>query len=254
MNSMISTIPTARTIDGLAQIGMTRHQVMGIRYEGDEGGATPPGGPAPAPAPAPGGPSPVATPPAATPPVIETPPINKLTGKPYTPAETQAYISTLRDESKTQRETREAAEKRATEAEETANRILRAAGFNPDGTPYKELDADAIAKGKAASDAERDTTKRENLVLRVAGASVNADKLLDSRAFNNKLSSIAVDDRAGVEALVKEFVEKDESYKVTSAAASSGGTQHTGAKPSTDRKSLQEALDERLPKGTNPRR
>lgn len=258
MNSMIRKTPVPCTIDGLAQIGMTRHQVMGIRYAGEEGGAGgaeggaggTEGGEAKGGAKgAEGG-----TEGGAKETVITTPPINPKTNQPYTAAETQIYIAELRNESKTQRETREAAEARATEAETRANAILRAAGFNPDGTKYEELDPARIQAQKTESDSERDNTKRENLVLRVAGATVNADKLLDSRAFNHKLSSIKVDDRDSVEALINEFIEKDDSYKVTSAAASSGGTQHTGAKKTTERKSLAEALAEQLPAGTNPRK
>lgn len=235
-------------IDCMARIGANKHSIMGIRFHtGDP--ANPPSQSAPNPTP-PGATPPATTPPPATDPAPkadETPPaINKATGKPYTPAETQEYITKIRGEAKENREKFETEKQRADAAEARSNEILKAAGFNPDGTPYSEIDPEKVTADKAKSDAERDNTKRENLVLRVAGKvsiGADADRLLDSRAFTDKLSSIAVDDKDGVETLIKEWIEKDPSYKVTSAAASSGGTTHTGTTPPSGRKSMADAVD-----------
>lgn len=241
--------PVRLDADCMAQIGTARAAIMGLRFaEGD--GSTPPA-PTP-PANTPPNPTPPGTTPPATtpPPADEIPPaINKTTGKPYTPAETREYIATIRGEAKDNREKFETEKSRADAAEARANAILKAAGLNPDGTPYTEIDPVKVQADKAASDAKVEETKRENLVLRVSGKSdiqANADKLLDSREFTNKLSALKSDDKDGVETLVKEWIEKDPSYKVTAAAASSGGTTHTGSTPPSGRKSMADAVGSRI--------
>lgn len=228
-------IPCRIGADGLALIGTTANEIRGIRY-------AVPAEPAPAPAapaePAPAAP-PAATPPAATPPAPATPAdppvatINPKTGKPFTPEETATRISELNAENKTAREAKEAAEKERDAATERSNNILKAAGFNPDGTAYSEIDPAKLQADLATRTAAADTTARENLVLRVSSSQehrANADALLDSRDFSTKLAALKVDDREGVQTLVDEYVKNDAArFGITAAsAASSGGTAHTG--------------------------
>lgn len=258
MNSITRTIAPVQTdIDGMARIGRTVPDLMGIRFEENNGGNTAATGTT-------GTATTTATPAApasttATPaqPATETtnvaqagaqpPAINAATGKPYTAEETQAYIAKIRNEAKDNREGKEAAEKTAREATEQRDKILAALGLKADGSPA-DISPEALAAAKAESDAQVETTKRENLVLRIAtrpGIDGNADKLLDSRQFNEKLSALKSDDRDGVETLVKEWIANDPTYKVTPAASSSGGTTHTGTTPTGKRKTMGDAVAEK---------
>lgn len=248
---MNSTIPhialAARGADGLAIIGNTRHAMMGIRYADGEGGNEPSDNP-----PATDNKPPASeNPPKANENDDETPPpINAKTGKPYTAKETQDYIASLRTESKTNREAREKAEKEAQEAKDQRDKVLAALGLKSDGTPADETPEQLAAK-LSERDKAVEATARENLVLRIGTRpeiSANVDKLLDSRAFTDKLASLKSDDRDGVEALVKEWIENDPSYKVTAAASSSGGSAHSGTPPTGTRKSMSEAVSAALKK------
>lgn len=247
--------------NGLGTIGRTLHDLRGIRFEDGPGGNQPapapaapaPAAPAPAPAPAqpaPAAPAPApATPPAATPPApapapaapANDVPINPKTGQPYTPAETQAYISELRGEAKTNREAKEAAD-----AQLAA--VMAALGKKPDGTP---LDPSATPEDVAKLAEANKNTALENVVLRHAPAlGVNADRLLDSASFLNQLRSKESTDTEGIKTLITEALQKDTSLALVAAAASSGGAQHTGTTPTTARKSMAEAVKAGLtPKG-----
>lgn len=246
--------PVAVTDDGMARIGSTRAELMGIRFRTDPGTPPPSNNPAPPAAnlpPAdPTPPTPDPANPAPTPAATELPAVNPATGLPYTAAETQAHISRLNAEAKLAREAKETAEARATAAETRANDILKAAGFNPDGTAYTEIDPAKVTAEKAASDKAAEKLRRENIVLRIAqrpDVLANADKLLDSRAFSDELDQISGDDVPGsVETLLKTWVGKDPVYKVTPAAASTGSTAHTGTTPSTDRMTKKAALAKRF--------
>lgn len=249
MNSMtrkISSTPTAcrLTVDGMAMLGATRHEIMGIRYTDAPGGAAPA-----APAATPAAPAPnesTIVPPAAPAADTVVVPINPSTGLPYTPAETQARISVLNGENKAAREAREAAERERDAAQQQTAAVLAALGLKPDGskadlTP-EQLQAQVAERGSAA-----ETTARENLVLRVSpGLAADADKMLDSRSFTDQLSKIKADDKAGVDALVKQWVEDHPEHKLAApAAAASGGAQHTGTVPTDKRPTKSTAIADR---------
>jgi hypothetical protein len=260
--------------DGLAVIGRTLHDLRGIRFDNGTGGnapapqqsavpAPPPGvnppapeqqpAPAPAspPAPAPAAPAPAQQP--AAPALPPEPAINPRTGQPFTPAESQARIQELNREAQTNRERAETAERERDAANARANDILRAAGFNPDGTPYTEITPEAAAAAISGTTAERDTAVREALLLRVVGTTehrANGDALLDSRDFVGRLSAIGTTDRAGVEALVDEFVQKDAARYGTTpppAVSSGGAPQHTGTPNTPARQSKADAIAARYP-------
>lgn len=283
MNSTIRKTPTTPLAacgpDGLALIGRTRYDLMGIRYRqsggtgegagaaggtdagaggagagagagGDNGagagaGAGGAGAGAGAGNGATGTGSTAASSTAAS--AAETPPaINPATGVAYTPAETQAYIATIRQEAQQHRTLAATEKQRADDAEASRNAVLAALGLNPDGTQASKT-ADELAAEATQYKSSADKVARENLVLRTAstavpGSTINVDRLLDSVQFQTKLAGVNPDDRAGVETLIREFVGTDDSYKVTSAASSSGGTTHTGTTPTDKRKSMEEAV------------
>lgn len=276
MNSMTRTIAPACAVDlnGMAVIGMTRHALMGIRHAEDTGGAAPAAAPAASPTQtalgAPTAPAPAATgtPATQTPTggaqtpqtgaqpaagAAETPPaINPATGQPYTAAETQKFIADLRGENKTHREAAATEKARADAEAGKLSAVLAALGLNADGSAAAKTPDQLTAELNERNTAV-ETTKRENLVLRVAGKaeiSADADKMLDSRAFNDKLSALPSADKDSVETLVKEWVQEHPDHKTIPAAASSGGVAHAGGVPTTQRKTLSEALDAALPTPT----
>jgi len=174
--------------------------------------------------------------------------VNPTTGKQYTPAETQQYIATLRAEAKANREGKETAEAATAAQQANLQAALVALGVNPEpGTPP---DPAALQAQIADRTAAAESAARENLVLRVAGTRPtpgNADALLDSRAFTEKLATIPLGDRAGVETLVDEFVKNDGRFSMTpAAAAASGGAAHSGTTPTTARKPMTEAIADRM--------
>ena len=250
---------------GLAQIGATRHQIMGIRFENGEGGAAPAAAPAaPAaqvPAAAPASPATLAAaveqahaaqvPPAAAPGAPATPPaaapapdaaqqaadaaqepVNGVKFADLDPA-TQAYVRTLRGEAQSHRERAEGLEaaKEAREAE-----IRQALGLDPkpgENTPDPAAQAQELTTSLA-------TAQRENTVLRLAGTlGANADVLLDSRSFSDKISGMNPGDTAAITAAITEFVANHSSARTVTAAGSSGtagagnGETRTPAQPAT---------------------
>lgn len=233
---------------GQAVIGRTVHDLMGLRYNEGEGGNAPAGGQEP---PKPGPPTP--PPPAdgtITPPAGATPdpkPANtpKVKFEDLDPA-TQAYVRDLRTEAADHRQAAAAAKAAADAAKAQRDQVLAAMGLKPDGSEQDPDPAELEAK-VAATAADADNTKRENLVLRVGpGLGANVDKLLDSRSFLTKLAGLKVDDREGVTALITEAIAADATLKTAPApAASSGGTTHTGTTPTDQRQSKAAALQKR---------
>lgn len=237
--------PIAAQAHGLAIIGRTVADLRGHRFGEGEGGNAPVGAP-PAPAPAPAGTPAAPAPAAPSAPAEGAIPLNPATGVPFTAAETQARISSLNAEAKGHREAREAAEATATAANAQRDAVLAALGLTPTGgtTPPDPAQLEATLAERTAA---VDSTARENLVLRIAGVQgVVADKLLDSKEFDKKLSALKSDDRAGVETLVSQWVTDHPEHKAAPvAAASSGGTSHTGNTDHTGRKTKAAALAER---------
>jgi hypothetical protein len=242
--------PALRDALGLAVIGRTVHDLLGIRYNEGEGGNTPPAGGQEPPKPTPPTPTPpaAATPPAgATEPPAPNPPKVKFEDL---DAETQAYVRGLRAEAADNRKAADAAAAEAAAAKAQRDKVLAAMGLKPDGSE-QDPDPAALESKLTVAAAETENTKRENLVLRVGpGLGANVDKLLDSRSFTNKLAALKVDDREGVTALITEAITADVSLKSAPApAASSGGTTHTGTTPSDQRKSKAAALQSRYAGG-----
>lgn len=265
----------ARDVDGLAVVGRTLHDLRGIRFDDGEGGNVPAGGapatdggenpagrqssqsnlpgPGVAPSARQGDPTPGAAPtstPTPTPsgdPAPGSDPAPSSTPTPgqqqqYTPEQTQQYIASLRQEAKTNRE-------RAEAAEAARNTALQALGLQMDAqgniTPIPKQETPAPV---VEAQTERDNTQRENLVLRIAPSlKADADKMLDSRSFASQLSQLDPTDRAGAEALVREWLEGHPEHAIAPApAAASGGTQHAGGAPVNGRKSREEALKARM--------
>lgn len=131
-------------------------------------------------------------------------------------AQTQAYVRQLRSEAQTHRERAESLEtaKETREAE-----IRKALGLDPkDG----EQAADP-AQQAAELTSKYETAQRENTVLRLAGTlGANADVLLDSRSFSDKISGMNPGDTAAITAAITEFVANHSSAQLVTAAGSSG--------------------------------
>ena len=249
--------PVALTADSMALIGRTLADLRGIRHADAQGAEATPAGTNPTGTPAPAPPAtqvPTPTPPAAQIPTpAEVPPaINAKTGKPYTAAETQEYIATIRAEAKTNREARVAAEAKATAAEAQRDAVLAALGLGPDGKDLPK-DAAALEATLATERTAREDQARENIVLRVSldpQINANADRLLDSRAFATKLSALKPDDRDGITALVKTTIAENPTWKNSPPAAqSSGSTTHTGPAPVSQRRSMGDAVKAKLQAG-----
>lgn len=239
---------------GLARIGRSPLDLMGIRFADGEGANAPAGGD--------GGQQ---TPPPAPPAGSPTPPANgsadgssgdgseddgRVRFEDLDPA-TQAYVKRLRKEAADERSKRTQAEQERLDAQAQKDKVLAALGLKPDGS---EKDPDP-AELQSTLEQERQkiaATQQENLVLRVAPlVGANADKMLDSMTFRAKLEALGPQPaREAVEALIRETIAQDATLKSAPAPArASGGTQHTGTTPSGQRKPLAQALEERFGSG-----
>lgn len=165
-------------------------------------GAAPPADPTPPPAaPVPTPPPAPAAPPAPAPAPPATPPPVNYHGTP------DEYVRELRNENKTAREAREAAEKLAGEREQ-------------------ELTTTA---------AERDALRRENvLLLNAPRLGARADLLLDSSSFTRDFANVDLADPAAVDKAITDAIEKNSTFKAGPALpAMSGGGPQGGQLPST---------------------
>lgn len=142
-------------------------------------------------------------------------PVNGVKFADLDPA-TQAYVRQLRSEAQTHRERAESLEtaKETREAE-----IRKALGLDP-----KEGEQAPDPAAQAADlTAKYATAQRENTVLRLAGTlGANADVLLDSRSFSDKISGMNPGDTAAITAAITEFVANHSSAQLVTAAGSSG--------------------------------
>lgn len=255
-------IPAHTDADGMAVVGRTLHDLRGIRFDEGTGGNQPaapaPGANPPAPqstAPGTEPTAPAAQSTTATPPAAPAPnPALGPDGNPWDPARAGARIAEVNAEAKANRERATALEAEKAASDKRLADVLAALGLKPDGSAAEKTPEQLAAEVSQAT-TRQDEIARENIVLRVAGATVNADRLLDSRGFVTELSALKADDRAGVEALVNTWVQKDPTLTVTPAAAASGGAGHTGTAPSTARKSREAAIAERYgaPRSTSAR-
>lgn len=163
---------------------------------------------------------------------------------------TQKYVRDLRAEAANERAAAAQQAQEAAAAKQQRDAVLAALGIKPDGS-QADPDPAELQTRIQTTQAEAENTKRENLVLRLGpGLGANVDRLLDSVSFRSKLSALAVDDREGMTALISEAIGLDPSLKAAPpAATASGGTQHTGTTQTGERKSKSAALAERYGSG-----
>lgn len=236
MSAFVKSAPVCHSDrDGLAVLGSTRHALMGIRYSDGAGGAAPaaaPAGqqaaaaaaaaaapPAPGTATPPAATPPAATPPAATPPAVDAP----VGGVPFDqlPAETQAEVRRLRQSDlawRTERSTLQAQLEAGMTAEQRKE-LGKLLGYEKDEAP----DATALTQQVTQVSGERDTLKdalsaseRVNMVLRTApDANANADLLLDSKGFADKIKGLDPTDRAAFKTAIESWVAENPTYAVT---------------------------------------
>lgn len=239
--------------DGLAVIGRTLADLRGHRFNTDPGGNQPPaappaGDPAPPAAPAP------ATPPANEPPA---PPANQQPAAvPFDQLDpgTQEYIRGLRREAQGYREERDQFRGQIdtlTPAQQTLEALratLSGDGGKTPATP-EELQAQIQAKDQAATQAQQEAAaaQRQVAVMRAAAlpdVNANANRLLDSVSFMAAVAALPNADEASVRALVEQQMQNDPSLRIIPIASGSGGTPHGGQRPTTGRKSLNDAIGE----------
>lgn len=165
----------------------------------------------------------------------EQKPADQQNGRQYTAEQTQQHITRLNGDVQTQRERADAEKERADAAEARSNAILKAAGFNPDGTTGNP-EPEQVAQTLAERERELADARREKAVLLAAPASqADASKLLDSMTFRTALGKLDATDSAGIAGLVKATVEGNASAFAAAppAAAASGGQQHQGDSKAT---------------------
>lgn len=211
--------PVLRDRDGLAIIGRTRHDLMGIRYEGDEGGNTPPAPPAggdPTP-PAPPAPTPPApTPPAPTPPPAPQPPAPQPVNIHGDPNE---YIRELREESKNRRLANEQLTTQLAETTQT-NETLSA---------------------------QNAQLARANAVILAAGAlGANAAAILDAKSLDTKLAAVDPSDPEAVKTFITEAMESNAAFKAGPVLPPTSGGGHQGGQPSATTPTLEGAVTKAL--------
>lgn len=164
------------------------------------------------------------------------------------PAWAQKLITDTRTEAAKHRTDKQTATQAAAEAKAQRDAALKAFGLNADGTDVPADPAALTAAVELAQSAAWSTAV-ENQVLRTKD--IDADRLLDSRAFIDSLDPFADEDpstadfKTKLAAHVKAYVGKHPNFKATSAGpARSGGDMTPGAPatPPTRPKSLMDAV------------
>jgi hypothetical protein len=219
MTTNPSTFPTLRDIDGLAVIGRTRHDLMGIRYEGEEGGNVPPVPPEP---------------PASDP----KPPWGDDPTK-FDPDKAWKLIQNTRGDlaelkSKTDAAIAAATEKAAKDALAQFARLL-AGNEEPETDPVKlaakvtDLSSQVAAKDTDLTKAQADI-KAGQLSTQVAilahGLGASPKLLLTNEAFKTSIASVEPTDEAAITAAITAALQANAALKAT--PSSSGGGEHQG--------------------------
>lgn len=250
-----TTNPAAvlRDCNGLAVIGRGRNDLMGIRnVEGDDGNTGGDNGAAggdtgqngasgTGDSNAAGGDNPTARTTDA-----EAPFGRNKEGKPFTAAESTAFVNGLRTEAQKNREAKEAAEQKASDTEAQIARVLAAVGLGTDGKPLPKDPAE-LEQAVSKTTAELNETRQDNIVLRLApGLDADPDKLMDRVKFVTALRKLDATDREGIAELVTKTVNEDPSLKANATGSSSGGQGHSGNTSSTSRKSMHDAIQARV--------
>ncbi|MDI9903796.1 hypothetical protein QM716_28425 [Rhodococcus sp. IEGM 1409] len=182
--SLFTIAPAA--LDPFGQFGNRAARRHPRRNPDPQGHPQSPAGTPPAPAVDPGTP-PAATPPAATPPAAPAPDDWATTFEGLTPAEVKTQLDNSR-----RWETRAKANHPKAEK---YDQIL--AGLTGGSDPATPPDPAAIATSLTAAQQDARDTKVENAILRLApGAAANANSLIDSRSFMDKIKSLDLDPTA----------------------------------------------------------
>ncbi|WP_205647560.1 hypothetical protein [Agromyces badenianii] len=213
--------PVRTTIDGLAQLGLTKADMMGIRYHSDPA-APPSGQPNPAQPPA----APTAPPPAAPAPPVPTPPPSGPAAPPAQPAppiqfqgDPNDYVRDLRDENKTRRE---------------ANQTLT--------TQVGEL-----TQTNETLTAQNAQLARANAVILAAGPlGANASAILDAKSLDTKLAAVDPSDPEAVKAFIAEAMEANPTFKTGPGLPPTSGGGHQGGTPSATPLTLDGAVKKAL--------
>lgn len=207
MSETVST-PVRRDVDGMALIGRTKHDLMGIRYDDGEDGNTPEGETPPANNEPSAGETPKPEAPKPAPPAESVEKVEDL------PAWAQKIITDTR---------KEAGDYRAAKNAETerVNAILKAAGIETEEPDPATLLTQSQTEAAAA--------KRELAVFKAAAAA-GADpvKLLDRNSFTSTIKDIDPSDGDALKAAITAAVEADNTLKAVRAAGASGVEQTGG--------------------------
>lgn len=241
--SITTNAPLAqRGPDGLAIIGATRHQLMGIRYEEGEGGA---GGDAAAQAAA------AAAAAAATPPWGDDP-------TKFDPNKAWALIQNVKGDLAAEKQKREEAIAEAVKkaSEETQKATLAqfakllSGETEPETDPVKlaEKVTDLSSKVEAANgeltkaQVEVKTARLEREVAILAPTlGANAKLLLANEQFKTSIASAEPTDEAAISAAIQKAVQDTPTLKATSPR--SGGGEHQGATVQTLEAQLAKAIE-----------
>lgn len=241
--------------DGLAVIGRTLADLRGHRFTTEPGGNQPPAPAAPPanePPAAPQAPLPGQRPEQPASPAANQPPARTEIAD--LPADIQELIRRTREEAKGYREERDQFKSQIdtlTPAQQTLEALratLTGDGGKAPATP-EELQAQVQAQQTAAQQAQQEAAaaQRQVAVMRTAAlpdVNANANRLLDSVSFMAAVAALPNADEGSVRALIEQQVQTDPSLRIIPIAAGSGGATHGGARPTTGRKSLQDAVGE----------
>ncbi|GAA3330647.1 hypothetical protein HP467_07265 [Curtobacterium albidum] len=225
-----TTLPVVADRDGLAVIGRTRHDLMGIRYNGDTGGNAPAGqgGVTPGAAAATGAEQ---TPPAGTQATEATTSTTTADTEAQDvaslPAWAQKVITDTRAEAARYRTGSETAAKTAAEKaqQELVDKIAIAAGL-------KQAEAQDPAKLAAAVQQAQDAakaTERRLAVFTAAADTAQANALLNRLDFTNSIAGLDPSDGPAFQAAVKAALDADPSLKTTRAVGTSTVTPEAGS-------------------------
>lgn len=147
------------------------------------------------------------------------------------PDDVKKLLADTRAEAAKHRTEGQTAKQAAAEAEKRVAAVLKAAGFNADGTNAPK-DPAALAAAVEQAQAAVWTTAVENVVLRTKN--VDTEKLLDSRGFIDSLDPFVNDDPNSAEfktklaAHVAEYVSQRPQFKATATPAGASGAPFSG--------------------------
>lgn len=214
--------PVLRDREGLAIIGRTRHDLMGIRYEGEEGGNTPPAPPAggePTPPPAPPAPAPPAPTPQPPAPPAPQPPSPSSQQPIDFRGDPNEYIRELREESKSRRQANEQLTTQVGELTQT-NETLTAQNAQ-------------LARANA-------------VILAAGGLGANAAAILDAKSLDSKLAAVDPSDPEAVKTFITEAMESNPAFKTGPTLPPTSGGGHQGGQPPAAPTTLEGAVSKAL--------